>query len=83
MDCTLNESLICIVCGRAGKLIGGVVRRQMCQAPCTPPQAAKCPTCSTALVKKRRLPEAKWVWRCVPCRVDVRECVPCNAKAAR
>ena len=79
MPCTLDDTLHCTVCGRLGK----AGRKQMCQVPCAPPQQPKtCPECSTPLVRKQRLPEGKWYWRCELCRVDKGECVGCNKRIA-
>lgn len=43
-----------------------------------PGQPQTCPECGEALVRKQRLPEGKWYWRCPECRVDRGECRSCN-----
>lgn len=51
--------------------------RQQCGQQAQP---QTCPECGEDLVRKQRLPEGKWYWRCPECRVDRGECRSCNAR---
>lgn len=78
MDCTLisvDGTPTCTTCGRTADVLH---KRQMCgQKPCDPTPKH---TCGQPLVRKQRLPQGTWWWRCEACHAWDRECKRCNAK---